>query len=330
MSTTLPSLAVNHAAALAAARRALSAVPGASASHGAGAPLDLPRESGDAPRLDRAPALEAGDDVPRIVPAHSGPLTRAFLDGVQRTERVGYAGAIPIVHASCAAVVRVRDATGRLHTWEHGRARSDALYAPVALLPADVVRALEASGLGVRDTAVDASADGLHPLSLDRAALDLVRTDRAHLERALAERWVQDGDGWLWVDGPMPGDATSRAAHAFGVVKSHRTLYADGGRLEPILSLRAGERSRVFALEATTRVRVASWYLRLRDGAGQGPLHGLVRVEAAITEAPVGPRADTISALVLAERQPLARPDPRWDVMAYPIRDAEAVLKAVL
>ena len=28
--------------------------------------------------------------------------------------------------------------------------------------------------------------------------------------------------------------------------------------------------------------------------------------------------------------RPLARPDPRWDVMAYPIRDAEAALKALL
>ena len=64
--------------------------------------------------------------------------------------------------------------------------------------------------------------------------------------------------------------------------------------------------------------------------AGQGPLYGLVRLEAAITDAPVSPRADAISALVLADRWPLARPDPRWDVMAYPIRDAERVLKAVL
>lgn len=330
MNATLPPASANHASALAAARRALAAVPGASASRGSGAPLDLPRESGDAPRLDRAPALEPGDDAPRTVPPLAGPLTRAFLDGVQRTERAGYAGAVPIVHASCAAVLRVRDAEGRLRTWTNGFARSDALYAPVSLLAAEVVRALEATALGLRDTAADGSAGAHHPMSLDRAALDLVRTDRAQLERTLAERWVQDGDGWLWVDGPLPGDTTSRAANVFGVVKSHRTLYADEGRLEPILALRAGERSRVFALEATTRVRVASWYLRLRNGTGDGPLHGLVRIEAAITESPVGPRADGISALVLAERQPLARPDPRWDVMAYPIRDAESVLKALL
>lgn len=157
-----------------------------------------------------------------------------------------------------------------------------------------------------------------------------MRIDRAHLERTLADRWIADGDGWLWVDGPLPRDSASRAERVFGVVKSHRTLYAEGERLEPVFALRAGERSRAFALDATTRVRVASWYLRWRDPGGQGPLYGLVRIEAAITEAPVGSRADAISARVLADRWPLARPDPRWDVMAYPIRDAERVLKAVL
>ncbi len=322
---------MNHSAALAAARRALGAVPGAVAAQAGGAPLDLPRDAGDAPRLDRAPILEGGDDAPRTVPPLRGFLTRAFLDGVQRTDRAGYLGAaVPIVLASCAAVVRVRDGDGRLHTWPQGMVRRDAYYAPRALLSNEAIAALEATGFDVRDTMPDAGRAALHPLSLDRAALDQVRTDRAQLERALADRWTREGDGWLWIDGPLPGDDASRAEHLFGVVKSHRTLYADGDRLEPLFALRAGERSRVFALEAATRVRVASWYLRLRDNVGQGPLYGLVRIEAAITAEAVGTRADQISGLVLAERQPLARPDPRWDVMAYPIRDAEVVLKALL
>lgn len=331
---TLAPLALTHAAGLAAARRVLGASPGAEASHGSAAPLDLPREQGDAPRLDRALPLEGGDEAPRTVPPATGSLTRAFLDGVQRTERAGYAGAVPIVHASCAAVVRRRDADGRLRSWPGGLMRSDAVYAPLALLDPSVRAALEGAGLPLRDTfardPVAGAAPNVHPLALDRAALDAVRTDRARLERTLAERWIAEGDGWLWVDGPLPGDSASRAPQLFGVVKSHRTLYAEGERLEPIFLLRPGERTRAFALEATTRVRVASWYLRLRDAAGQGPLYGLVRIEAAITDAPVGPRADAISALVLADRWPLARPDPRWDVMAYPIRDAERVLKAVL
>ena len=323
----------SHAVALAAARRALDGVAGAQAARGSAAHLDPPREQTDAPRVDRVSPLEGGLDVARVVPPLDGPLARAFLDGVQRTERAGYAGVVPIVHASCAAVVRVRDPDGRLATWSGGLVRHDAIYVPESLLGAPVREALAATGLALRDTQGGDAATGaaaLHPLALDRAALNAVRTDRSRLERTLAERWITDGDGWLWVDGPLPGDAASRAPRIFGVIKSHRTLYAEGDQLDPIFALAAGERSRAFAVDAATRVRVASWYLRLRDPAGQGPLHGLVRIEAAITEAEVSARADTISAMVLADRAPLARPDARWDVMAYPIRDAEAVLRAVL
>ncbi len=39
--------------------------------------------------------------------------------------------------------------------------------------------------------------------------------------------------------------------------------------------------------------------------------------------------ADTASAWLLAERSPIARPDARWDVMPYAIRDCEVYLRAV-
>jgi hypothetical protein len=210
--------------------------------------------------------------------------------------------------------------------------RDDALYAPLGLMGTDARRALEAlasADLAVRDTTPEGAAPA-HPLALDRAALDRVRTERARLERELAEAWVAAGAGWLWVDGPLPGDATRRAPEVVGVIKSHQTLYATPDELPALLTLRAGERTRAVEHEGTSRARVATWYLRLRDPGGQGPFHGLVRLEAALTDEPAGPRADACSALVLAERQPLARPDPRWDVMAYPIRDAEQVLKALL
>ncbi|MBI3790156.1 MAG: hypothetical protein HY275_04685 [Gemmatimonadetes bacterium] len=335
---------MNHAAALAAARRALGALPGAIAATTGGAPLDLPRDADERPRVERTTALEPAGPGARVVPPLAGPHTRAFLDGVQRTERVGYLmpGHLPVVHASCAAIIRVRDADGRLHTWADALVRDDALYAPLALLDADARAALEAlalAGHAVRDSLADGGGSSgatpgvaPHPLALDRAALDAVRTTRARLERELADRWVASGDGWLWVDGPLPGDATRRAPNAFGVIKSHQTLYAEGDALAQVLALRAGERSRAFVHEGTSRVRVASWYVRLRDGGGAGPFHGLVRIEAALGSEPTaaGARADEVSALVLAERQPLSRPDPRWDVMAYPIRDAEQVLRAVL
>ncbi len=47
--------------------------------------------------------------------------------------------------------------------------------------------------------------------------------------------------------------------------------------------------------------------------------------DAATVEA----RADDVSAWLLAERSPLAKPDARWDVMPYAIRDCEVYLRAV-
>jgi hypothetical protein len=40
-------------------------------------------------------------------------------------------------------------------------------------------------------------------------------------------------------------------------------------------------------------------------------------------------RATEISGWLLAERSPLAKPDSRWDVMPYAIRDCEVYLRAV-
>ena len=84
----------------------------------------------------------------------------------------------------------------------------------------------------------------------------------------------------------------------------------------------------------TLLVSVATCYLRLRDPAGHHPLWGLVRVEAALVPGEqagaLAARADAVSRMVLAESRPLALPDSRWDVMAYPIRDCEEFLRASL
>ena len=116
-------------------------------------------------------------------------------------------------------------------------------------------------------------------------------------------------------------------------MKSHRTLYASGVALDAVLALARGDRSSVFRIAARERSAVHSWYLRLRDPAGQHALHGLVRVEVAALEsgrAAIAGRADAISRWVLAETAPLALPDPRWDVMSYPVRDCEEFLRAII
>jgi hypothetical protein len=117
-------------------------------------------------------------------------------------------------------------------------------------------------------------------------------------------------------------------------VKSHQTLYADGDALELVCSLGVRERTSVMRLTPSWGPPVASWYLRLRQRSGTGPLWGLVRVEVALTpdlEADGGltRRADEVSRWILAERAPLALPDDRWDRMVYGIRDCEEYLRAV-
>ncbi|CAA9341145.1 MAG: hypothetical protein AVDCRST_MAG40-2405 [uncultured Gemmatimonadaceae bacterium] len=137
------------------------------------------------------------------------------------------------------------------------------------------------------------------------------------------------------MDGGVSGsDVVASSACTVGVIKSHRTLYADGDALRAVLALRRGHRSSVFRIAAPRRAPVASWYLRLRDPAGRDPMWGLVRIEAADRRAAERPheltaRADLISRWVLAEVSPLALPDGRWDKMVYGIRDCEEFLRAV-
>jgi hypothetical protein len=137
------------------------------------------------------------------------------------------------------------------------------------------------------------------------------------------------------IDGGISAnDRVAREACVVGVVKSHRTLYAEGEGLQVVLRLRAGERTTAFRITSTKRTTVASWYLRLRDPLGRDPMWGLVRVEIAepplATPSQIRERADEVSRSILAEVVPLALPDSRWDKMVYGIRDCEEFLRAVM
>jgi len=105
-------------------------------------------------------------------------------------------------------------------------------------------------------------------------------------------------------------------------------LYVDGEALPMVLGLRAGERTTAFTVASPRRAPVASWYLRLRDPAAHDPLWGLVRVEIARDGANEA-RCDLVSRWILAERAPVALPDPRWGAMAYGIRLTEEYLRAI-
>lgn len=259
----------------------------------------------------------------------------AFLDGVQRSHVVDYAGPVPIVAGRSAAVIRVR-VNRRMTTWAGGHVSESRLYAPIALMPREAFNSIQAGGLEIRNTLPDKKETSGHPIELLRFAVDAVKHDRERLERDLAETWVQGtgdrGPGNLFVDGGLPiGALASESDSCVGVIKSHHTIYAPGDSMASILALEENERSSVFVIQRAWGPPVLSWYLRLREPPSHDPFMGLVRVEIARTvseESALTERANEVSRWILAERAPLALPDARWDRMVYGIRDCEEFLRA--
>lgn len=311
---------------------------------GAAPPLEAQAHgTPEAPRLVSAQPIEGHalravrtDAASDVTPA----VLVAFLDGTQASHVVHYDQGLPIVLGRVAAVVRAR--RGRtLTTWARPVVEHR-LYAPCAHLAPATRAVLADAGLPVVDTTQpDAGGEppAPHPLALLERAVHFVQADRERAERELAERWCRrEGDGLraaLCVDGSIQGsEHLAGAPCVIGIVKSHRTLYADGAALRTVLGLARGERSSAFRVSVGRRQPVASWYLRLRDPAGRDPMWGLVRIEAALPDAGEAPaaltrRADAISRAVLGEVAPLSLPDARWDKLVYPIRDCEQFLRAV-
>lgn len=310
----------------------------------------------EAPPLERSGAL--GGDLPQIascvpveppgarpIVAADGPLVAAFVDGVQRSRLLGHVGAAPIVFATAAAAVRER-VDRQLRTWDVPRVSRQLLVSRHRVGEVAWTQ-LVASGVPVVDTTdgLASSEVPLHPHALRTRALELVALERERLERQLAAAWcetVPPDDApaqWLWIDGGIAGNlAIDAAAPAFGVVKSHTTLYGDAAAVSAALALRAGERSPAFLVGHRPRRAIASWYLRLRDAPAGDPLFGLVRVEVAPPDdalAQVGAPAftahcDRLSAGILLERAPLALPDARWDTLVYGVHACELYLQALI
>lgn len=301
---------------------------------GEGPPLEALSSAVELPRLISALIIEGGSLRAMTVPNGPTFAFSAFLDGTQESRVLRYADSIPVIHGRVAAVVRARK-NRRLATWRH--VVSSRVYAPRALLSRQYNDALSALQAQVVDTTgADVNTKtGEHPFAIRDAAIHKVQEDRERAEHALAERWCNMIGEPLFIDGGI--SANERVAtHAcvVGVVKSHRTLYAEGDGLQCVLRLRSGERTSAFRITSTKRTTVASWYLRLRDPIGHDPMWALVRVEIAepplATPAQIRERADEVSRAILAEVVPLAMPDARWDKMVYGIRDCEEFLRAVM
>jgi len=252
-----------------------------------------------------------------------------FLDGIQRARIACHQHGIPIIDGTVAAVVRVR-VDRRFRTWGHRAPLvSRRLYMPLALLGCE---GSSAEGIDIVDTSCQLDGAGSvsrHPAALRSVAFQYVGRDRELAEQKLGELWCVDGAEPLFIDGGISGSGRVAASgSAVGVVKSHRTLYADGAALDVVMALRCGERSSVFAPSSSRRSPIISWYLRLRDPKGQDAMFGLVRIEAS-AGGDIESRANEISRWVLAETTPLSLPDGRWDRMAYGVRDCEQFLRAI-
>ena len=295
--------------------------------------LELGFPGNDAPRLISATVLEEGIMRAHRVPGPPMAGFRAFLDGTQRSEIASYVGTIPVVLGHVAAVVRERR-DRRMYTWDAPLVE-DRIYVPRAFLPAVTWDTLAASFHGMLVDVTDGSADvASHPFALRDAALHRVQAHREQVEQRLAERWCATEGDPLFIDGGISGsEKVAVSANTVGVVKSHRTLYAEGDALAVVLGLAHRERSSVVRITSPRRTTVASWYLRLRDPDGHDPMWGLVRVEVAYPEPPamgrVGELANDVSRWILAEASPLALPDARWDKMVYGVRDCEEFLRAI-
>jgi hypothetical protein len=326
---SLPDLRTDYRSVL---RRLAAGVPGGAAG-GQGDTLERAVIAGEPARLVKAVPLEGSTVRSHRVSGDPAVGFDAFLDGTQASRVLDYVDGVAVVHGTAAAVIRARR-NRRMTTWGAPLV-AEAVYAPASALPPRYWASLQALGVPVVDTSPPAG-DSLHPFSLRDAAVHRVQKDRERLEQQLAERWCASERGRLFIDGGISGsERVAVSACTVGVVKSHRSLYAEGEELARVFALRRGERSSVVRITSSKRTTVASWYLRLRDPAGHDPMWGLVRVEvaepaSAAELAAIGARADEISRYVLAEAAPVALPDARWHNMAYGIRDCEEFLRAVL
>jgi hypothetical protein len=254
-----------------------------------------------------------------VGPAEPWPGTLAFLDGVQRSELLAYAGSAPIVAGEVAAAVRERRDRGLVTVLEER-----------TLLVIGRPSALDAAGeLPDAFRAVALPEDEPpHPVrDLANAARALDRA-RGSLELALGERYRQGADGWLIVDGALTESPIWAAdSRMVAVSKSHATLPFDGPDLDRFLRLPPGHRSSVYTPQTRSVTPIREWALRLWPWEGKDLFHGLVRIEVAPANG-TPETADILSRRLLAERAPLSTPDHRWDRLLYGIHSVEAYLRA--
>ncbi|HSK98944.1 MAG TPA: hypothetical protein VK869_01280 [Rubrobacteraceae bacterium] len=294
---------------------------------------------------------------PRELGDHGGTSRLCyFLDGVQSSREVGRIGMSPIVVATVAAAI--------VNRCDRRFSRMPLEDPPVVVQAVILPRSagerrvdsfwnllLEAgfSELGpdevpssphlILDSAeYMAEADPSDYVGMREMARVRVRALRERLEGGMLRNWemddrtLEDRDAWIAVDGQLK-DIRESNRRAIGLIKSVARPEFVGKDVGMLLDLEPGMRTTSFIpdwqLRRDPSERRTSWYLRMwPPQRGADALGSLMRVEAPRDTGPE--TVDEISRWILAERAPLAKPDPRWPAMIYPIHYVEKILKPLV
>jgi hypothetical protein len=294
---------------------------------------------------------------PRDLGDHDGTSRLCyFLDGVQSSREIGRIEMAPIVVATVAAAIVNRcDRRFSRLPLESPPSLVQAVILPrsagVAKVEAFWELLLEAgfSELGPDETpssphlVLDSAeymseADPSDYVGMRERARVRVRALRERLEGGMLREWelddrtLEDRDAWIAIDGQLK-DIRESNQRAIGLIKSVARPEFVGKDVGMLLDLSPGMRTTSFIpdwqLRRDPSERRSSWYLRVwPPQQGADALGSLMRVEAPRDTAPE--MVDEISRWILAERAPLAKPDPRWPAMIYPIHYVEKILKPLV
>jgi hypothetical protein len=278
-----------------------------------------------------------------------------FLDGVQSSREIGRIEMSPVIVATVAAAIVNRcDRRFTRMPLEEPPTVVQAVILPRSAGDEKVAAfwgLLVAAGFtefGVEDipssehVVVDSAEFMSEPdpadyVGMRERARVRVRALRERLEGEMLRRWelddrTMDEETWIAVDGQLK-DIRESNRRAIGLIKSVSRPEFVGKDVGMLLDLEPGMRTTSFVpdwqLRRDQSERRTSWYLRMwPPQRGADALGSLMRVEAPRDTEPA--TIDEISRWILAERAPLAKPDPRWPAMIYPIHYVEKLLKPLV
>ena len=294
---------------------------------------------------------------PRDLGGHDGTSRLCyFLDGVQSSREIGRIEMAPVIVATVAAAI-VNRCDRRFSRMP---LKSPPALVQAVILPRSAGDArveafwellLEAgfSELGPDETPSSphlvldsaqymAETDPSDYVGMRERARVRVRALRERLEGGMLREWelddrtLEDRDAWIAVDGQLENIRESNR-RAIGLIKSVARPEFVGKDVGMLLDLEPGMRTTSFIPDWQITLdpgkQRTSWYLRMwPPQRGADALGSLMRVEAPRDLEP--DRINEISRWILAERAPLAKPDPRWPAMIYPIHYVEKILKPLV